>query len=259
MTMDLVCDLDGTVWLAGEPIEGVAKAVAKARSAGHRFLFATNNSGVRVSDVEAQLARVGIDADGCVVTSSMATAGLVQPGERVFLIGGPGLREELTRRGALLVEPNPDQRGRDLWVDAVVVGRDTTFDFRKLALAGDAIRSGARYLASNTDPTFPTGAGLEPGAGAIVAAVTTAAGVEPEVAGKPHQAMADAIRSALNGDTSRVVVVGDVSATDGLLAEQLGVPFALVLSGATLVAPEGADRPAYVAADLAELIRREFS
>jgi len=257
--MDLVCDLDGTVWLAGEPIGGVAEAVAKARAAGHRFLFATNNSGARVSEVEAGLARIGIDAAGCAVTSSMATAGLVQPGERVFLIGGPGLSEELVRRGAMLVEPGPDQRGRDLRVDAVVVGRDTAFDFRKLSLACDAIRTGARYLASNTDPTFPTPAGIEPGGGAIVAAVTTAAGVGPQVAGKPHRPMAEAIRAALNGDTSRVVVVGDVTATDGLLAEQLGVPFALVLSGATPVAPEGADRPTYVAADLTELIQREFS
>lgn len=257
--MDLVCDLDGTVWLAGEPIAGVPAAIEQARRVGHRFVFATNNSSAKVSEVEEQLLRAGIPAEGQVVTSSVATATLVEPGERVFVIGGPGLKQELARRGAVLVEPGPDQRGRELGVSAVIVGRDTGFDFEKLKQAGDAIRSGARYLASNADPTFPTGAGLEPGAGAIVAAVTTAAGIEPEIAGKPHAAMAATIKSALANDTSQAIVVGDVQATDGLLADRLGVPFALVLSGATKSIPEGPQRPALVAKSLTELIENQFS
>ncbi len=38
-----VIDLDGVIWLTGEPIEGVDTAVDALRAAGIRTLFATNN------------------------------------------------------------------------------------------------------------------------------------------------------------------------------------------------------------------------
>lgn len=249
--MDFVCDLDGTVWLAGQAVPGVAEAVATAREAGHRFLFATNNSAARPCDIADHLRSIGIPATGQVVSSAAATAALIQPGERVCVIGGRGLREAIAARGAHVVDD-----GR---VDVVAVGRDTSFDFAKLAAANAAIRSGARFLASNADPTFPTPEGLAPGGGAIVAAIATASGVEPVVAGKPFEPMAHAIREALGGDASDVIVVGDVPATDGMLARRLGVPFALVLSGMTTSAAGVDPVPDYVAKDLAELIRARIS
>ncbi len=244
--MDFVCDLDGTVWLSGAVIPGISAAIATARSAGHRFLFATNNSSAAIVDIEAALANVGVPAVGSVVSSADATATLVAPRERVYVIGGPGLREAIRGRGALVVADPP--------FDAVAVGRDTSLTFADLVAANTAIRAGARFIASNTDPTFPTAAGPEPGGGVIVAAVALASGVEPQVAGKPFQPMADAVRAALGGDVSRAIVVGDVPATDGLLAARLGVPFALVLSGTTETAAGIDPPPAFVASDLVALL-----
>lgn len=227
MAKPVVLDLDGVVWLADTPIPGAADAVARLRSAGHRVLFASNNSSLVGAEVEAKLARFGIDASGDVVTSAEAAASLVKPGERVLICGGPGLTEAVEGRGA---EPLPGDRDPADPPDAVVVGFHREFDWDRMRIASSAVRDGARFIASNADATYPTDAGLVPGAGSILAGVATASGSEAMVAGKPHQPMADVIRARL-GDTGWVV--GDRPDTDGALAERLGYPWALVLTGVT--------------------------
>lgn len=258
--MDLICDLDGTVWRGGIPIAGAAAAIARARSAGHRFIFATNNSIPTPADVAEKLVAMGVPAVADdVVSSATATATLVEPGQRVFVIGGPGLKSEMAARGAIVLTPEPGTLGRELRADFVAVGRDTSFDFAALAIASDAIRFGAAFLAVCTDPTFPGPDGPEPGSGALVAAVAAASGVDPTVAGKPNAPMAAAIAGVLGGDVSNAVVIGDVVASDGELAKRLGIPFALVLSGSTKTLPPGSVGPRYLADDLAELVSVEFT
>jgi HAD superfamily hydrolase (TIGR01450 family) len=221
--MGWVIDLDGVVWLAHAPIAGSVDAVDRLRSAGHRLAFVTNNSQAPVSQVARRLADIGIDPGNDVLTSAVAVAQLVQPGERVMTFAGPGVIEALTDRGVELVD------GGD--VDAVVVGKHVDLSYERLRLVSRAVRSGARFLATNTDPTYPTGDGLDPGAGALVAAVATAGGRPPDaVSGKPHDAMATLVMDHV-GDAG--IVVGDVPATDGLFAQKLGFRFALVLSGVT--------------------------
>ncbi|MGH9262562.1 MAG: HAD family hydrolase, partial [Acidimicrobiales bacterium] len=89
--MTWVLDLDGVVWLSDRPIAGAAAAIARLRADGRRVLFATNNSSVPRAGQEAKLAGFGIPADGDVMTSAMAAARLVEPGERVLVCGGPGI------------------------------------------------------------------------------------------------------------------------------------------------------------------------
>ena len=91
----VVCDLDGVIWLADHTIAGSADAIARLRASGRRVLFVTNNSSVRVGDVVAKLERFGIPAEGDVVTSAMAAARLMQPGQRAVVLGGPGVVEAL--------------------------------------------------------------------------------------------------------------------------------------------------------------------
>jgi 4-nitrophenyl phosphatase len=244
--MPWVLDLDGVVWLGDEPIPGAAAAVAALRRVDDAVLFVTNNSSVPLAEVEAKLGRHGIDATGQVVSSALAAARLVQPGEVVLVCGGPGLVEALEQRGATVVREGP--------ADVVMVGFHRDFTWDRMRIASTAIRGGARFVASNDDATYPTPEGLVPGGGAIVAGIATAAGVEPEVAGKPHQAMADLVRARLGPDGT---VVGDRADTDGLFARRLGYRFALVLSGVTTTAdlpvqPE----PDEVAASLADLVDR---
>lgn len=239
-----VIDLDGVVWLGGEPIAGSARAVAELRARGEEVIFATNNAYDRIVDHEAKLERVGISAEGAVVSAAQAGAAILHPGERVFVVGGPGLREEVERRGCELVE------GTDC--DAVISGLDRHLSYDALRTATLAIRGGARYVLTNPDVTFPTPYGLEPGAGAIGAALVAATGVEPSIGGKPEGAMVDMIR-ARHGDLG--VVVGDRADTDGRFAVALGYRFALVLSGVTTESDLPVEPvPWRVAADLAGLV-----
>ncbi|MPY96134.1 MAG: HAD-IIA family hydrolase [Acidimicrobiia bacterium] len=215
-------DLDGVVWLADKPIPGASDAVAQLREAGHPVLFVTNNSAVRVREVEEKLAGMGISAAGQVVTSAVVAADLVSTDEVALVCAGPGVREALLDRGVAVVGEGD--------ADVVVVGYHRDFDYERMTVAARAVRRGARLLATNDDPTYPTPDGPIPGGGAILASIAVASGVEATVAGKPHVPMVAHVRRRLGAGG---VMVGDRPDTDGLFARALGYRFALVLSGVT--------------------------
>jgi 4-nitrophenyl phosphatase len=253
------CDLDGVVWRGETPIEGAAAGVEQLRGAGLRVAFLTNNSSGRVRDNLERLAAAGVTASpDDLVTSAQAAAALLAaeypsgraaPDTRVLACAGPGVVEALLGHGFELVESSTSE----LPATAVVVGWHRTFDFERLRRAADGVRSGARFVATNLDPTYPGTDGLLPGAGALVAAVATAGGRRPEVAGKPEPAMAALVRARYENP---VVMIGDRPSTDGAFAAALGVPFALVLSGVAGTAGEESvpdPPPAFVARDLGEL------
>jgi 4-nitrophenyl phosphatase len=217
-------DLDGVVWLTGEPIPGAAEAIDRLHRAGQKVVYFTNNSGPRLADHVAQLRAAGIPARrDQLLTSAQAAALMLAPGSKAAVVGGPGIDEALTQRGVTVVAAAEHP-------DAVVVGRTTTFTYDELAAASSAILAGARFVATNSDATLPTPEGPVPGAGAIVAFLAAAAGRQPEIAGKPHQAAADLVADRVGAIK---VVVGDRPETDGQFARVLGSRFALVLSGVT--------------------------
>jgi 4-nitrophenyl phosphatase len=227
----ILSDLDGVIWLAHEAIDGAAEAVALARAAGRRVLFVTNNSGALISEHEAALARIGIPAAGDVVSSAQAAALLVTPGERVLVAGGPGVVEALAARGAEVVVADAPTTGR---FDAVVVGWHRWFDFEVLTTAASAVHEGARLIGTNDDATYPTPRGPIPGGGSILAAVQTAAGCSPTIAGKPYEPMAQLVRAIVGEQAAtRAVMVGDRPSTDGLFARTLGCRYGQVWSGVT--------------------------
>ena len=257
MTADhpvVCCDLDGVVWRGDEPIPGAAAAISALCDAGDRVVFVSNNSSQPVGEVAGKLAAAGVPASsGDVITSAVAAATLLasalDPGSPVLACAGPGVVEALEAAGLRPVTREP--------AAAVVVGFHRDFDFDELDHASAAVRSGARFIATNLDATYPVPGGMIPGSGAIAAAVATASGRAPEVAGKPERPMVDLIRARFG---SSGLVVGDRPSTDGALADALGWPFALVLSGVTQRdAPPGGESipeppPPFVADDLAALV-----
>lgn len=244
----VLCDLDGVVWLAHVPIPGSVEAVASLRRAGHRVIFVTNNSSGRRVDQEAALASIGIPAEGDVLTSAMAAARLLGSGERAVVLGGPGIVDELSRRDVEVVPADAIDEGAD--VDAVIVGFHRHFEYEAMRRAATAVRRGARLIGTNDDATYPTPGGPIPGGGAILAAVATAAGVAPDVAGKPHDPMVRLVHEELGSAMTRAVMVGDRPSTDGLFAQAVGCRFALVLSGVTADADAVRPVPDIVAPDL---------
>jgi HAD superfamily hydrolase (TIGR01450 family) len=246
--MGWVFDLDGVIWLGDEPVAGSRDAVAMLLAGGADVLFVTNMSAVPVAEVEAKLARHGIDGTGRVITSALAAASMVEPGARVLLCAGPGVREALEARGITVVTSGP--------ADAVIVGYHQDFDYQRMTAAARAVWGGARLIGTNDDPTYPTPEGLLPGGGAILASIVTATGKTPELAGKPHDAIAQLVRARLGPSG---VMVGDSLRTDGAFGRVLGYRFALVLTGVTTRADLPAvPAPDLVASDAAEVVRELF-
>ncbi len=242
--MAWVLDLDGVVWLGAQGIPGAALAVKQLRGAGEVVAFVTNNSYVPRAEVAAKLASFGIDPLDDVVTSAMAAATLVEPGETVLICAGPGAREEVEARGATTIDVGD--------ADAVVVGFDPGFDYARMTAATRAVRGGARLIATNDDATYPSADGVVPGGGAILASIATASGVVPLVAGKPYPPIVELIR-ARYGPVG--IGVGDRPDTDGRFARALGYDFGLVLSGVTRPTDLPVEpAPDLVAADLATLV-----
>jgi HAD superfamily hydrolase (TIGR01450 family) len=248
-----ILDLDGVVWLGDDVIPGVPEAIEKLRAAGHTILFLTNNSSRRVSYLVEKFEGMGISVEADeIVTSAQAAATMLEPGTVALVCAGDGVREALEARGVNMID--------DGKADAVVVGFHKDFDYGRLNAAYQALLGGARLIGTNDDTTYPTPDGPIPGGGALLAAVAAAAGMEPEVAGKPYQPMADAVRARIGGAADDGIVVGDRPDTDGLIAERLGLPFALVFTGVTHeddlpVEPA----PAKTAADLATLVAQELA
>jgi HAD superfamily hydrolase (TIGR01450 family) len=214
-------------------------------------MFATNNATRSVDTIAARISdQTGFEADpGSIVTSALAACELVHPTDQpVLAVGEQGLLDTLADHGITVTGAHDDAR-------SVIVALDRAFTYDRLRDASTAIRDGARFIATNTDATFPTPSGQVPGAGSIVAAVAAASGVEPEVAGKPHAAMIDAVARRLRpGDTW---MIGDRPETDLAFARAAGWRSALTLTGVVSDPEQVADewRPDLVIESLAALVQ----
>jgi glycerol-1-phosphatase len=242
----VVCDLDGVVYVGDEPVPGAREALETLRSAGARLVLATNNAWRPPAAVAERIRAVtGFEATPEeVVTSAQAAARLLaQARPPTLVVGGAGIVSALDEVGV----PMTDDPGV---AEAVVAGIDLDLSYERLRLAATAIRGGARFVATNHDPTYPTPHGPWPGAGAIVAALEVASGRSPEFAGKPHQPMRHLIAERVG--TGDVWVVGDRIDTDLAMATAEGWTGVLVLTGVT-GSPPDRDPPRHVLDSIREL------
>jgi 4-nitrophenyl phosphatase len=237
---NVVCDLDGVVYLPGAGIRGAGAALAEISSRGYRLVFATNNSSRHSRDVAARIREsTGFEADPeQVVTSAHAAASLARPGDAPALVlGESGLTATLEEHGiALTADPRTAR--------SVFVGLDRMLTYERLRAAVTAVLGGARLIATNDDATLPTAEGPWPGAGTMVAAVERASGCRAEVAGKPHAPMQAAVAARLAAGPTWMV--GDRLETDIAFGIAAGWTTVLVLSGIT---PAGEERPRLPAPD----------
>ena len=231
----VVFDLDGVIYLDDEVIPAAPATVRGVRELGARVAFVTNNAVRPPSAVVEKLGRVGVKATvDEVLTSAQAVVRLLGgerglAGVKALVVGGAGLRGALAAAGARLLEPGA-------WREAevVVAGLDPDVDYGKLRAATLAIAAGARFVGSNPDANLPTPEGPWPGAGSILALLSVATGVRPEVAGKPERALFEAVAAVLG--PGPYLMVGDRPDTDLVGARALGWGTALVLTGVTRLA-----------------------
>lgn len=249
----VLLDLDGVLYRGDRAVPGAAEAVAELRRAGTQIVFLTNNSARTPEQVAAGLRGLGVEATSDEVVTSARPAARLVAGDgastTAYVIGEDGVRTALAEAGVEVVDGAPER------VDAVVVGWDGDVGYDELRMASVLVRRGARLVATNDDASYPAPGGeLWPGAGAILAAVETAAGVTATVAGKPHRPLFDeALKLA---GTREAVMVGDRVETDVVGAARAGIDAVLVLSGASTRADlVGLDRlPVAVGADVGVLL-----
>ncbi|MFQ5828556.1 MAG: HAD-IIA family hydrolase [Candidatus Methylomirabilia bacterium] len=223
-------DLDGTVYRGEELIPGAQEVIRALRESGRRVVFLSNKPIQTREEYAKKLTRLGIPTEpGHVVNSSLVLARYLarhDPGASCFVIGELPLIAELRAHG-LHVREAPD-------VGWVVIAFDRTFTYAKLNTALQAVRRGARLIATNPDRTCPTESGEIPDCAGMMAAVEAVTGAEVEVvAGKPSPLILEAALEVLALPAVACVIVGDRIETDIAMGRALGVGTILVLSGVT--------------------------
>lgn len=223
-------------------MDGAAEALARLRAQkASSIFFLTNNSSQPRREYVAKLTRMGMPCDEDeVVTSSSATAAyltrtLGATGRTVLAVGGPGIRDELSRFGLIVrtAEEIP-VADADEGIDFVVVGMDRNFQYHTLNCAQQAILRGATFIATNRDGQYPIEQGkVVPGGGAMVAAIEACSETVPLVIGKPEVHGLQTILDRAGVAPEEAVMIGDRLDTDVLCGNRLGVPTVLVLTGVT--------------------------
>jgi len=223
-------DLDGTVYLGERLIPGAARAVGALRADGRRVAFLSNKPIQTREEYAAKLTRLGVPASADdVINSSLVLARhlrALDPGAPVFVIGEPPMIAEMRAHG---FEIREDERVR--WV---VIAFDRTFTYAKLNTALQAVRGGARLIATNPDRTCPVEGGEIPDCAGMIAAVEAVTGRTVEtIVGKPSPIILQVALAALGCAPAESVIVGDRLETDIVMGRRLGLGTILVLSGIT--------------------------
>lgn len=218
-----IFDLDGCVYTGNTLVPGVQAFLKELREKGRRILFLTNNSREAGEELQAKLARLGIPATREEILSAVEIVGpLVRDRfgpSPILAIGGETLRRLLAEAGHFLVPLEAYCEAR-----VVVLGHDFDFDYRKLTAASRAVASGAAFLAVNVDPRLPVEDGeFYPGCGTLAEAVAAAAGVRPEVVGKPMPYIFRVALSRLGVPADMVAMVGDSLSSDVRGAQAVGL------------------------------------
>ena len=223
-------DLDGTVYVGEALVPGAAETLGALRADGRRVAFLSNKPLQTRADYAAKLTRLGVPAaPDDVINSSLVLArhlATLDAGAPVFVIGEPPLIAELRAHG---FDVRPDHRVR--WV---VIAFDRTFDYAKLNTALQAVRHGARLIATNPDRTCPVEGGEIPDCAGMIAAVEAVTGHAVEVTvGKPSPIILEAALARLDVPARDAVIVGDRIETDIVMGKRLGLATVLVLTGVT--------------------------
>lgn len=226
-----VLDMDGVMYRGHTHLPYARELLDELDAHDIPFIMATNNSMNTPEQYVAKLAGMGISVPAeRILTSSLATRGWLQEqypaGTHVYVVGMDSLHQAIFNGGYF------QPAGAD--AEIVVVGADFGVTYEKLKIATLAIRSGAAFVATNGDKTFPTEEGQIPGSGAIVAAIAAAAGVEPViVVGKPSSRMFLEAARLLGTEPHETGMIGDRLDTDILGGQRAGFVTVLVLTGVT--------------------------
>jgi NagD protein len=240
-------DMDGVLVREEQPIPGADRFLARLRELGTPFLLLTNNSTYTRRDLVARLAAAGLEVpEEAIWTSALATARFLEdqrPEGSAFVIGEAGLTTALHDAGYTLTDRDPDY---------VVLGETRTYSFERITRAIRLIADGARFIATNPDPTGPSNEGPVPATGSVAALISRATGVEPYCVGKPNPLMMRSALNAIDAHSETAAMIGDRMDTDVVSGLEAGMETILVLTGVT--SREDAERYPYRASKIVESV-----
>ncbi|MEO5651235.1 MAG: HAD-IIA family hydrolase [Marmoricola sp.] len=244
-------DMDGVLVHEEDPIPGATEFIEALKSAGKKFLVLTNNSIFTPRDLRARLLGSGIDVpEEAIWTSALATADFLadqRPHGSAYVVGEAGLTTALHDIGYVLTERAPDY---------VVLGETRTYSFEAITKAIRLIQAGARFIATNPDPSGPSAHGTLPATGAVAALIRTATGSTPYFVGKPNPLMMRSAINRLEAHSETTVMIGDRMDTDIVSGLEAGLRTILVMTGST--APDQVEtfpyRPTRVVDSVADLV-----
>jgi NagD protein len=221
-------DMDGVLVHEEIAIPGADRFIGRLRELGRPFLVLTNNSIYTRRDLAARLRLSGLDVpEEAIWTSALATAGFLEdqrPDGSAYVIGEAGLTTALHQSGYTLTERDPDY---------VVLGETRTYSFERITKAIRLIDGGARFIATNPDPTGPSPDGALPATGSVAALISHATGVAPYFVGKPNPLMIRSALNALDAHSETSAMIGDRMDTDVVAGLEAGLEAILVLTGVT--------------------------
>ena len=244
-------DMDGVLVHEETAIPGAAAFLARLGELGMRFMVMTNNSIYTPRDLSARLRASGLEVpEPSIWTSALATARFLRrqrPGGSAFVIGEAGLTTALHDAGYTLTERDPDY---------VVLGETRTYSFERVTRAVRLVADGARFIATNPDPSGPTKEGPVPATGSVAALISTATGVQPYFVGKPNPLIIRSALNALDAHSEVSGVIGDRMDTDVKSGLEAGMFTVLVLTGSTAAGEveRYPYRPSLVAPSVADLV-----
>ncbi len=244
-------DMDGVLIHDQRPIPGAADFLNALARRGAPFLVLTNNSTYTRRDLAARLRAIGLEVpEDSIWTSALATARFLddqRPGGTAYAIGEAGLTTALHEVGYTLTEQAPDY---------VVLGETRTYSFERITRAIRLVAAGARFIATNPDPTGPAPDGPLPATGSVAALISRATGVQPYFVGKPNPLMMRSALNALDAHSETTAMIGDRMDTDIVAGLEAGLETILVLTGVT--AREETERfpyrPSRILGSIAELV-----
>lgn len=222
----VLCDMDGVLVHGSRIIPGASEFLARLRESGRKFLVLTNNSIYTTRDLQARLARTGLElAPEEMYTSALATAQFLdtqRPKGTAFVIGETGLTTALYEVGYTQTEHDPDY---------VVIGETMSYSFERITQAVRLVAAGARLIGTNPDVSGPSERGLVPACGAVIALIRAATGAEAYFVGKPNPVMMRTALRTLAAHAAEAMMIGDRMDTDIIGGTEAGMRTALVLSG----------------------------
>lgn len=223
-------DMDGTVYLGNEPIEGAFETLEYLRTHGRKICFLTNNSSRSYVSYIDKLQRVFNFhvSDDEIYTSVQATINYLNTnykGKSIFLLAPPDVEKEFLEEGIAFDDEDPD---------IVVLAFDTTLTYDKVYKACKFIKNGKLYIATHPDNFCPDPICPMPDMGGFIVLIEKTIDKLPDVIiGKPYSGMAEAIRTKFGLKNEEIAMVGDRLYTDIRFGVDNGFNSILVLTGET--------------------------